>query len=133
MRHASALIAVLVLCLASFPLQAEESGERIDYLTFAQGAVPVGVQGAGTRLGTSFEEAIRATDGNPAGFSLADKPGPADTDTEFVYKLPPGGPCAGDALQRHLEGQGRAHPAQAGRRGRFGRTRSRCSPRCSKA
>jgi OmpA-OmpF porin, OOP family len=32
--------------------------------------------------------AIRATDGNPLGFSLTGKPGAADTDTEFVFKLP---------------------------------------------
>lgn len=67
---------------------ATDAPERVDYLTFAQGAVPVSVQGAGARLGTSFEEAIRAIDGNPLGFSLADKPGAADTDTEFVFKLP---------------------------------------------
>ncbi len=67
---------------------ATDAPERIDYLTFAQGAVPVAVKGAGARLGASFEEAIRATDGNPVGFGLTDKPGAADTDTELVYKLP---------------------------------------------
>src|SRR5262245_35489989 len=67
---------------------ATDAPERTDYLTFAQGAVPVAVQGAGARLGASFEEAIRATDGNPVGFTLTDKPGPAETDTEFVFQLP---------------------------------------------
>lgn len=67
---------------------ATDAPERIDYLTFAQGAVPISVKGAGARLGASFEEAIRATDGNPVGFTLTGKPGAADTDTELVYKLP---------------------------------------------
>jgi hypothetical protein len=62
--------------------------ERIDYLTFAQGAVPVSVGGAAVQLGTSFEEALRAIDGNPLGFSLTDKPGALEADAEFVYALP---------------------------------------------
>lgn len=62
--------------------------DRIDYLTFAQGAVPIAVGGAGAKLGASFEAAIRATDGNPLGFTLTNKPGDAQTDTEFVFQLP---------------------------------------------
>lgn len=62
--------------------------ERVDYLTFAQGAVPVSVGGAGATLGASFEMAIQATDGNPAGFGLTLKPGSSEMDTEFVYRLP---------------------------------------------
>jgi len=64
------------------------SPERVDYLTFAQGAIPIRVGGAGAALGTSFEEAIEATDGNPLGFALADKSGAPDTDTELIYQLP---------------------------------------------
>jgi hypothetical protein len=62
--------------------------ERIDYLTFAQGAVPVIVGGAGATLGASSEMAIQAIDGNPAGFNLTLKPGQREMDTEFVYQLP---------------------------------------------
>ena len=62
--------------------------ERVNYLTFAQGAIPISVGGAATALGASFEGALRATDGDPVGFVLTLKAGPADMDTEFVYELP---------------------------------------------
>jgi hypothetical protein len=62
--------------------------DRVDYLTFAQGAVPLRVGGSGAKLGTGFEEALRATDGDPTGFGLMRKPGGADTDVEFLYQLP---------------------------------------------
>lgn len=67
---------------------AEAAPPRLDYLTLAAGAIPVSVGGSGAHLGASFEKAIRAVDGDPAGFGLLLKPGPADTDTEFVYELP---------------------------------------------
>jgi predicted MFS family arabinose efflux permease len=41
---------------------------RIDYLTLAHGAIPVRVGGAGALLGASFDKALRAVDGDPAGF-----------------------------------------------------------------
>jgi hypothetical protein len=62
--------------------------ERVDYLTFAQGAVPVTVGGAGARLGASSEMAIQAIDGNPGDFGLTLRPGQSEMDTEFVYQLP---------------------------------------------
>lgn len=61
--------------------------ERIDYLTFAQGAVPVGIGGAGAKLGANVETAVRIIDGDQTAFSIATRAG-ADTDTEFVYQLP---------------------------------------------
>ena len=61
---------------------------RIDYLTLAHGAIPVRVGGADALLGASFDKALRAVDGDPAGFVLTLKPGAADTETEFVYELP---------------------------------------------
>jgi outer membrane protein OmpA-like peptidoglycan-associated protein len=61
--------------------------ERIDYLAFAQGAVPVGIGGAGAKLGADFEAAVRITDGDATSFTVADR-APAETDTEFVYELP---------------------------------------------
>jgi OmpA-OmpF porin, OOP family len=66
----------------------QQNPERVDLLTFAQGAVPVSIGGSGATLGISFEAAIRATDGNPLGFTLTQKPGTAETDFEFVYQLP---------------------------------------------
>ena len=61
--------------------------ERIDYLTFAQGAMPVSIGGAGAKLGANFEAAVRITDGDPTAFTVANR-ATADTDTEFVYQLP---------------------------------------------
>lgn len=62
--------------------------ERIDYLTLAQGAIPIRVGGAGAQLGASFEKALRAVDGDVSGFVLTVKPGADSVDTEFVYQLP---------------------------------------------
>lgn len=61
--------------------------ERTDYLTFAQGAVPIGIDGAGAMLGVNFEHAVRSIDGDPGGFVIVNR-GAADTDTEFLYELP---------------------------------------------
>jgi outer membrane protein OmpA-like peptidoglycan-associated protein len=61
---------------------------RVDYLTFAWGAIPVRVGGASAALGAGFEHAVRAVDGDPDGFNLTLKPGDAVADTEFVYQLP---------------------------------------------
>jgi OOP family OmpA-OmpF porin len=66
---------------------APEAVERVDYLTFAQGAVPVAIGGAGARFGASFEHAVRIIDGNAQGFTVVNQ-APPDTDTEFTYELP---------------------------------------------
>jgi outer membrane protein OmpA-like peptidoglycan-associated protein len=83
---------LLITVVAAFagiePQQPSQAASRVDYLTFAQGAVPVRVGGLAGQLGMGFEEAIQATDGNPAPFGLTLKPGNADTDAEFVYELP---------------------------------------------
>ncbi len=60
---------------------------RVDYLTFAQGAVPVDIRGAGAKLGANFEAAVRITDGDPTAFTIVSR-ATADTDTEFIYELP---------------------------------------------
>jgi outer membrane protein OmpA-like peptidoglycan-associated protein len=63
--------------------------ERIDYLTFAQGAVPIRIDGVGATLGANHERAVRIIDGNPQGFTLTDRPFEQETgDTVFVYELP---------------------------------------------
>ncbi len=60
---------------------------RVDYLTFAQGAVPVGIGGGGAKLGANFEAAVRITDGDPTAFTVVSR-ATATTETEFVYELP---------------------------------------------
>jgi OmpA-OmpF porin, OOP family len=64
-----------------------DAPQRIDYLAFAQGAVPVSIGGAGARLGADFEAAVRITDGDPTAFAVMDR-APADANVEFVYELP---------------------------------------------
>ncbi len=66
---------------------AEDVPERIDYLTFAQGAVPIRIGGAGAKQGANFEHAVRIIDGDPTGFSFVSRAA-AETDTEFFYMLP---------------------------------------------
>jgi OmpA-OmpF porin, OOP family len=66
---------------------AEAPAERIDYLTFAQGAVPLSIGGDGAKLGANFERAVKAIDGSPLQFDVIWK-GKPDTTTEFVYELP---------------------------------------------
>jgi hypothetical protein len=61
--------------------------ERINYLTFAQGAVPLSIGGAGAKLGADFERAVRSTDGDPTAFTMVDGAS-GDADTEFLYQLP---------------------------------------------
>ena len=60
---------------------------EIDYLTFAQGAVPIRIGGAGVDLGANFTHAVQFIDGNPLGRVFTDAVDP-ETDTEFVYELP---------------------------------------------
>jgi OmpA-OmpF porin, OOP family len=61
--------------------------ERIDYLAFAQGAVPLSIGGDGAKVGANFEHAVKIIDGNPLGFTVVSS-GKPETATEFVYELP---------------------------------------------
>ncbi|MEQ1757527.1 MAG: OmpA family protein [Vicinamibacterales bacterium] len=66
---------------------AAETPPPVDYLTFAQGAVPISVAGPGASLGANFEHAVKMIDGDSAGFTFVNRAA-ADTATEFVYELP---------------------------------------------
>jgi outer membrane protein OmpA-like peptidoglycan-associated protein len=78
----------LVLCAIGPAVAAEEeTAQRIDYLTFAQGAVPLSIGGDGAKLGANFEHAVKLIDGNAQGFTIVNK-GSGETATEFVYELP---------------------------------------------
>ncbi len=84
-------LAVVVAALATTaPAVSDDDGPaRIDYLTFAQGAVPVHVGGEGATRGASFEQAVQSVDGDRGGFIVVPKGKATDaTDTEFVYELP---------------------------------------------
>lgn len=62
--------------------------QPVDYLSLAQGAVPVALEGNAKALGVGTEEALRAIDGNAGGFTLTPKPGSAQASVAIVYKLP---------------------------------------------
>jgi outer membrane protein OmpA-like peptidoglycan-associated protein len=79
-------IAALLLASLSPHAAVQAQAERIDYLTFAQGALPLRVGGA--QLGAGFEHAVRAIDGNPQHYTLNPKPADAGDTIEFVYQLP---------------------------------------------
>ncbi len=79
----------LAALLASVrPTAADGRQERVDYLSFAQGALPVALDGAAKELGVGMEQALLAIDGDAGGFSLTPRPGTAETRIAFVYKLP---------------------------------------------
>jgi len=81
-------LSVALSSLATTVHAAEEmTPERIDYLTFAQGAVPIFISSEGAKTGTNFEHAVKIIDGNSAGFVFVNK-GKADTSVTFVYELP---------------------------------------------
>jgi outer membrane protein OmpA-like peptidoglycan-associated protein len=83
----AAAIAFLAWTSCATPLGAQAGADRVDYLTFAQGAVPVGIGGAGATLGANMTHALRVIDGNPAGGTIVSRAN-AETDVEFTYVLP---------------------------------------------
>lgn len=69
------------------PVHAEDV-PRVDYLTLAQGAVPVSLGGDAAALRVGMEQALAAVDGDGRGFGLTPKPGGAQTRIEMVFALP---------------------------------------------
>ena len=65
----------------------QEVPARVDYLTLAQGALPLRVGGAGAAKGATLTHATGIVDGDPRGFPIVNR-ADASTDTEFVYALP---------------------------------------------
>ncbi|MBK8248828.1 MAG: OmpA family protein [Gemmatimonadetes bacterium] len=69
-------------------LGAQAPPERIDYLTFSQGAIPLTVSAAATAAGVTMDKALSSVDGNPTGFTLSLRMQGADGATEITYALP---------------------------------------------
>ncbi len=69
------------------PAPSQETPQRVDYLTLAQGALPLRVGGAGAQKGADLTHATQIVDGRPGGFPFVNR-ADATTDTEFVYALP---------------------------------------------
>jgi len=86
-RSLRVIAAALLVGVAGARAADETPAERTDYLTFAQGAVPLSIGGDGAKLGVTFEHAVRIIDGSAQGFTILNKGG-AETATEFVYELP---------------------------------------------
>jgi len=86
-RALRGIAAALIAGVAGAQAADETDVERVDYLTFAQGAVPLSIGGDGAKLGANFEHAVKIIDGSPPGFVVVNK-GKAETSTEFVYELP---------------------------------------------
>ena len=85
----AALAATALLAAAAAHAEDAAAPERTDYLTFAQGAVPLSVGGEGATMGATFEHAVRVIDGDGANFIVVTKGrGTDETATEFVYELP---------------------------------------------
>jgi hypothetical protein len=146
--RAAVLVAFAAVTLQALALDAQprpganaDASARIDYLTFAQGAVSVRIGGAGARLGATFEHAVRIVDGDATGFTFGSNAA-ADTETQFVYQLP--APTTFDrfAVPEVLETPSRPRRRSAAARSstaspsistrlRSGPSPSRCSGSCS--
>lgn len=72
---------LLIAAWAAFvePTAAEDQRQRVDYLNFAQGALPVAWEGEALELGMGMEQALLAIDGDGADYALTPKPGAAET------------------------------------------------------
>jgi outer membrane protein OmpA-like peptidoglycan-associated protein len=84
-----AAAAGLILAAPSAGMAEEPGPARTDYLTFAQGAVPLSIGGDGATMGANFEHAVKVIDGDVKNFVVVTKgKGTDQTATEFVYELP---------------------------------------------
>ncbi|MCP5154179.1 MAG: OmpA family protein [Ectothiorhodospiraceae bacterium] len=79
---------LVVMAGRAAPLAAEELESRVDYLSFAQGALPVAIEGDARVLGVGTEQALLAIDGDPGGYTLTPKSGGARSRVVLVYALP---------------------------------------------
>lgn len=81
---------VLALCLAipGAVAGSQEAEQPTDYLSLAQGALPVRIDGPGQELGMGAEQLLEAIDGDGRGFSLTPKGGGPETSVALVYALP---------------------------------------------
>jgi outer membrane protein OmpA-like peptidoglycan-associated protein len=90
MTHVSQLGILILAVTTAMPIAAvaDEAPQRIDYLSFAQGALPVALESDAEALKVGMEQALLAIDGNDGGYGLTPKPGGAETSISFVYQLP---------------------------------------------
>ncbi|MEM7359379.1 MAG: OmpA family protein [Pseudomonadota bacterium] len=98
------IYALVLLCaLPIYQAFSTESQQKLDYLSFAQGAIPVELAGDSQQLKVGMDKAMLAIDGNAQGFAVTGKPGSAETQIEFIYKLPAMTTFTGFAVPNVLE------------------------------
>lgn len=86
--HPASFLLLAVMTAHAAIGAAEEAPQRVDYLSFAQGALPIAFEGDAQELGVGMEQALLAIDGDEGGYALTRKPGNAQTRIAFLYKLP---------------------------------------------
>lgn len=87
--YCRSLCRTLLAMIATYPtMAATEERQQIDYLSLAQGAIPVAIEGAANALKVGMDHALLVIDGDVGGFVLTPKPGVADSRIIFVYELP---------------------------------------------
>lgn len=79
---------LVVLATHAASSVAEDLPQHVDYLSLAQGVIPIVIDGDAEELRVGMEQALLAIDGNDGGFVLTPKPGGEQTSIVFVYKLP---------------------------------------------
>ncbi len=81
-------IACLAILALAAPLAAQDEPiERTDYLTFAQGALPIAIDGTAGRRQPETEQAMLMIDGNAGGFSVVYGVG-REVAYQFTFALP---------------------------------------------
>lgn len=78
----------LVIAILSPIASIAEETPKVDYLSFAQGVVPIGIEGTAAELKVGMEHALLAIDDDAGGFSLTPKPGADNTKIVFIFQLP---------------------------------------------
>lgn len=81
------IVFLVTLVLAISTVAQERKPEKTDYLSIAQGAIPVTIQSP-NHMQVGIEHALNAIDGNYRGYVISRKPGTADTQITLTYKLP---------------------------------------------
>ena len=88
MQASCVLRALFLATFVGTAALADETPERVDLLTFAQGVLPVSIDTGAEDLRTGAEHAIYLIDGNPLTRVMTPKPGSGDAGVEITYALP---------------------------------------------